>query len=218
MSTRTKTTAQHKPSKRLLLLLIVILFAAVVAAMLLFCSGSSDMPVLKLPDRTYFCGMPLEKTEALFEFAYQYNAEILTRTVDGEECVSAYCLSKDWPDSKPNRIGSLGGLRLGDSEEKLLRKYPMASVGGLKLGRRGTDENETWETFTVYYYDGKVFSPEEYNALLESTSESDADMIFVRSHALAVLTVDDEIISIQFGDYSWTRIVRMNMTGTSPYS
>ena len=187
---------------RLLILLAAVVLTAVLAAVLLFAGESHGMPKMKLRGKTYACGTPFEMTEDLYvDLVENYDCMIGTRTVDGEEFISALSARKRWPDSKPNRAACIGGLRLGDSEAKLLRKYPMADTNGLQIGAL-YNPDETWEHFTVYFYEEKPYSPTEYDALLQSVPEGDVNMILIHSYALVVLTIQDEIDCVVFGDYS----------------
>ena len=207
-----------KPRRPLLLCLCGTLLAVAAVVLLFFFPKNNYMPVMKWSGKTYTCGMPLKMTDELYESAYNVDAEILTRTVDGEEFIYAYGVRKPWPDSEPNRTVSVGGLYLGDTEEMLLKKYPKAATDGLKTAGGRYNADETWEDFTVYYYENEAYSPTEYEALLASVSESEQDTIRIRSYALVVLTIQDEIDCVHFGDYSLIQIMRQAMDGTSPYA
>ena len=215
MSTENITEKTRRP---LLLCICGVLLTAVAVVLLCFLPENGGMPVMKWNGKTYTCGMPLEMTDELYESAYNVDATISTRTVDGEELVSAYGVRKPWPDSEPNRTVSVGGLHLGDTEEMLLKKYPKAATDGLKIMGGRYNADETWEDFTVYYYENEAYSPTEYEALLASVSANEQDTVRIRSYALVVLTVQDEIDCIHFGDYSMIQEITQAMDGTVPYA
>ena len=108
---------------------------------------------------------------------------------------------------------------LCDSKSKLLEKYPKAATDGLRYTAGIYNPDETWDHFSVYFYDGETYSPTEYEALLQSVPESEADTIRIRSYALVALTRQDEIDRIGFGDYT-DLILPMTqaMDGTIPYA
>lgn len=203
MSTQPET-AVTKTRRPLPLCICGILLAAAAAVLLCFLPGQdSILPTMQLHGKTYFCGMPFEMTEELYiDLVDNCDCTIGTRTVDGVEFISSLSARKSWPDSEPNRAASIGGLYLGDPESKLLEKYPMANTDGLRITAGIYNPDETWEHFTVYFYDEEAYSPTEYEALLKSVSESEADMIRIRSYALVVLTIQDEIDCVAFGDYT----------------
>ena len=203
MSTKSKTSDKELNRPLLLCICGVLLVCAAVAVLcFLPRKSSSILPTMQLRGKTYFCGMPFEMTEKLYiDLVNNCDCTIGTRTVDGVEFISSLSARKSWPNSEPNRAASIGGLQLGDSESKLLEKYPMADTDGLRIGAIYSPD-ETWEHFTVYFYDEKAYSPTEYEALLQSVPENEADMIRIHSYALVVLTIQDEIDCVAFGDYT----------------
>lgn len=193
-----------KPRRPLLLCLCGVLLAAAAAVLLCFLPGDNGpLPTMKLRGETYTCGMPFAMTEEFYlDLAENCDCSVSTRTVDGTEFISGFSAGKPWPDSKPNRAAVIGGLRLGDPESKLLEKYPAADTNGLQFSAGIYNPDETWEHFSVYFYEDTAYSPTEFEALLQSVTESEADTIRIRSYALVVLTVQDEIDRIAFGDYA----------------
>ena len=151
--------------------------------------------------RTYRYGMTLEKTEELYLYLIERDCDLGTRTVDGKEFVTALYAGKAWPDEPPASRVRIGGLHLGDSEEKLLKKYPMATTAGMKITAGMYNADETYETFTVYFVDGKPYSPAAFDALLASLPEREAEQTQRACFALLVHTVQDEINVILYGDY-----------------
>ena len=201
MSTEMKKSAVRRP----LLLCICGVLLAVIAPVLLFLfpQNSSILPTMELRGETYYCGMPFERTDEIYiDLAENCDCSITTRTVDGTEFISGFGTGKPWPDSEPNRAAMIGGLQLGDPESKLLEKFPKADTNGLHYSAGIYNPDETWEHFSVYFYEEKMYSPTEYETLLNSASESEADTIRIRSYALVVLTIQDEIDRIVFGDYT----------------
>lgn len=188
------------PKKILRILVTAAVLAAALAAVLFFTNRTAE-PVMRLGLRTYRYGMALKKTEKLYEHLAKRDCDLGTRTVDGREFVTSLSARKAWPDEPPASRVSIGGLHLDDTEETLLRKYPMATTDGPKITAGMYNADETYETFTVCFSDGKPYSPAAFEALLAALPADEAEQTLRGCHALLVHTVQDRINVIVYGDY-----------------
>lgn len=221
MSTENTEKKSAETRRPLLLCICGVLLAAIAAVLLfVFPQNSSILPTMELRGETYYCGMPFERTEEIYiDLMDNCDCSISTRTVDGVEFICGLSAGKPWPDSEPNRAATIGGLCLGDPESKLLEKFPKADTNGLRYTFGIYNPDETWEHYSVYFYEEKMYSPSEYEALLQSVSESEADTIRIRSYALVALTIRDEVDRISFGDYTaLIQPMTQAMDGVIPYA
>lgn len=181
---------------------MVVLIAVMILFFVLHQSkNSSDSFALECGNFSFTYGMTVDR-DALLE---DYEAEQIQNNVLRLKSGDNLLLREDestgtwYVVAMITRTSELGGLRIGDSTDKVFERYPEM---------RGSAESSG--SYTLYYYEGQVYTPETYQQLLRDVQNNGEAVQEMKTEVkmYSVLMKENAVAAIFYGDVQALTMMR----------